>query len=76
MKTYFLMLEMFYIHNNKIIPSSEISEVASSAWSASLGLLLDVVLLVFGAGSSLGISKKKKEMKLSNLSSTVNHRNI
>ena len=47
----------------EIIPSSEIPEVASSTWSASLGLLLDVVLLVFRAGSSLGISKKKKKKK-------------
>ena len=71
-----LSKELKFIHNNKIIPSSEIHEVASSAWSASLELLLDVVSLVFGAGSFLGIRKKKKEMKLSNLSSTVNHRNI
>ena len=71
-----LSKELKFIHNNKIIPSSEIPEVASSALSASLRLLLDVVLLVFGAGSPLGVSKKKKEMKLSNLSTTVNHRNI
>ena len=56
-----LSKELKFIYNNKSIPSSGISEVASSAWSASLGLLLDVVLLVFGAGSSLGISKKKKK---------------
>ena len=61
-----LSKELKFIHNNKIIPSSEISEVASSAWSASLGLLLDVVLLVFGAGSSLGISEKKKKKKKRN----------
>ena len=68
--------ELKFIHNNKIKPSSEIPEVASSARSASMGLLLDVVLIVFGAGSSLGISKKKKGIELSNLSSIVNHRNI
>ena len=56
-----LSKELKFIHNNKILPSSEISEVASSAWSVSLGLLIDVVLLVFGAGSSLGISKKKEK---------------
>ena len=71
-----LSKELKFIHNNKIIPLSEIPEVAPSAWSSSLGLLLDVVLLVFGDGSSLDISKKKKEMKPSNLSRTVNHRNI
>ena len=56
-----LSKELKFIHNNKIIPSSEIHEVASSAWSASPGLLLDVFLLVFGAGFSLGISLKKNE---------------
>ena len=72
-----LSKELKFIHNNKIIPSPEIPEVASSALSASLRLLLDVVLLVFGASSSVDISKKKKnEMKLSNLSNTVNHINI
>ena len=56
-----LSKELKFIHNNKIIPSFEIPEVASSAWSASLGLLLDVVLLIFDAGSSLGISKNNKK---------------
>ena len=56
-----LSKELKFIHNNKIIPSSEIPEVASSALSASLRLLLDVVLLVFGASSSVDISKKKKK---------------
>ena len=58
-----LSKELKFIHNNKIIPSFEIPEVASSAWSALLGLLLDVVLLTFEAGSSLGISKNNKKKK-------------
>ena len=58
-----LSKELKFIHNNKIIPSFEIPEVAFSAWSASLGLLLDVVLLIFEAGSSLGITKNNKEKK-------------
>ena len=58
-----LSKELKFIHNKKIIPSFEIPEVASSASSASLGLLLDVVLLIFEAGSSLGISKNNKKKK-------------
>ena len=55
-----LSKELKFIHNKKIIPPSEIPEVAASAWSASLGLELDVGLIVSGAGSSLGIKREKK----------------
>ena len=58
-----LSKELKFIHNNKIIASFEIPEVASSAWSASPGLLLDVVLLIFEAGSSLGISKNNEKKR-------------